>query len=91
MRFIRQNTRTTVLTYGPNDMRSVKETKVRKFSVWNEQLVNKSFIVYSHLELVEKNFENLLENFRKNEPSFVRIKQGYITTKIRKIFCEFQI
>ena len=34
-----------VLTYGPNEMRFVQKTKVRIFSVWNEQLVNKSFIV----------------------------------------------
>ena len=30
---------------GPNEMRSIQKTKVRIFSVWNEQLVNKSFIV----------------------------------------------
>ena len=46
MRSIRQNIRTEVLTYGPNEMRFVQETKVRIFSVWNEQLVNKSLIVY---------------------------------------------
>ena len=32
------------LTYGPNEMRSVQKTKVRIFFVWNEQLVDKSFI-----------------------------------------------
>ena len=41
----RQNIQTEVLTYGPNEMRSVQKTKVRIFSVWKEQLVNKSFIV----------------------------------------------
>ena len=39
------NIRTAILKYGPNEMRSVQKTKVRIFSVWNEQLVNKSFIV----------------------------------------------
>ena len=43
VRSIRQNIRTEVLTYGPNEMRFVQKTKVRIFPVWNEQLVNKSF------------------------------------------------
>ena len=34
------------IQYGTNQMRSVQETKVRTFSVWDEQLVNKSFIVW---------------------------------------------
>ena len=40
MRSIRQNIRTEVLTYKPIEMRSIQKTKVRIFSVWNEQLVN---------------------------------------------------
>ena len=40
-----QNIRTTVLTYVPNEMRFVQKTKARIFFVWNEQLVNESFIV----------------------------------------------
>ena len=40
-----QNIRTAVLKYGPNEIKTVRKAKVRIFSVWNEQLVNKSFIV----------------------------------------------
>ena len=40
-----ENIWTTVLKYGPNEMRSVRKTEVRIFYVWKEQLVNKSFIV----------------------------------------------
>ena len=39
------NIRTAVLTYGLKEMRSVQKTKVRIFSVLNEQMVNESFIV----------------------------------------------
>ena len=31
--------------YEPNEMRSVQESKVGRFSLWNKQLVNKSFTV----------------------------------------------
>ena len=40
-----QKFRTAVLTYGLSEMRSVQNAKVGIFSVWNEQLINKSFIV----------------------------------------------
>ena len=47
-------------------MRSVSEAEVRIFSVWNEQLVNKSFIVQTPLTF-EKPFgelEEIFENWR---------------------------
>ena len=41
---MRQNIPTEVLTYGPNEMRSVQKSKVQIFSLWNE--INKNFIVW---------------------------------------------
>ena len=38
---LRQNIRTALLKYGPNEMSSVQKTKVRIFSVWNEQLFSR--------------------------------------------------
>ena len=59
MRTIWQNIRTAVLTYGPNEMRSVQKTKVRIFSIWNELLVNKSFNCVATMKFSE--------NFRKTD------------------------
>ena len=36
MKSIRENIQTTVLKYGPNEVRFVRKTKVRIFSVWTE-------------------------------------------------------
>ena len=40
-----QNGRTAVQKYELNEVKSVRKTKVSMFSVWKEQLVDKSFIV----------------------------------------------
>ena len=45
MSSIQQNFQTAVLTYEPNEIRSIQKTKVQVFSVWNEQLINNSFTV----------------------------------------------
>ena len=59
---ILQNISTAVLKNGPNEMRSIRKTKVQMFSVWKEHLVVTP-IWYSHHEVVG----GLSENFRKTD------------------------
>ena len=75
---IQRNIRTAVLTYGPNEMRSVQKTKVRIFSVWNEQLVNKRLYGIATMKLSEKCLktdEVLLEaQFSESQTKNIRTK-----------------
>ena len=90
MRSIRQNIRTAVLSYGPNEVRSVPETKVRIFPYGtnNWLISHKSFIVYSHQELVEKLLESCGGSFfevqyrsgRTLNQSNRKLVSKYITT-----------
>ena len=58
---ISRNIRTAVLTYGPNDIRSVQKTKVRIFSVWNEQLTFKIKLYCTATMKLSENFQKTNE------------------------------
>ena len=69
-------------------MKSVQKTKVRIFSVWNKQLVNKSFIVRKVSEKCRKTDEISLEaQFCENQTK-IRTKN---LKNFWKIFGEFSL
>ena len=86
MRSIQQNTRNLVLTYGPNEMRSVQKDNSLIISVWSKLLPNKRlYCTMNSSKIFQKSY---LTSFKAY---FVRIEQINIKTEISQIFGKFSV